>query len=154
PERVADVARLLTGEPVEAVLGTPLDAAYAPIIDVGAGRLDLLGRAGVSQVALVPGLVLDEPWAEPLLAVGATETYRGADGTLVVLPDAGPRLVGGTTEVATRRDALAAFAGGSWDHTASVLLEPDQAGRLDGAPLPGEDGPAGVVVEASRGTNS
>lgn len=155
PERSTDAVRVLAGEDPEAVLASGLRSAYAPVLDVGRARLELLGRMGVSQAALVPGLVLEDGWAAPLRAAGAEERYRGPDGTLVRLDDAGPRLVGGTTTVADRRQALLAFTDPAFDHTASVLLEGDELDRLgEGRPLPDAAGPAGQVLEARRGVNT
>ncbi|MPY93556.1 MAG: LPXTG cell wall anchor domain-containing protein [Acidimicrobiia bacterium] len=154
PARSTDVVRVLAGEPIEQVLASGLDAAYFPVLEAGTARLDLLGRAGIGQVAMAPGIRLDEPWAAPLVAVGAEERYRGADGTLVQLPEAGPRLVGGTIVAAGRDDALRTFTRPGFDHTTALLVEQDQVDRLEGVQLPGAPGPAGDVVEATRGTNT
>lgn len=155
PERSTDVVRVLVGEPVESVLATGLPAAYAPVLDGGRARLDLLGRVGVSQVAAVPGITLNEPWATPLVEAGATEAYRGADGTVVDLPEQGPRLVGGTTLTTGADEALTTFVGPGFDHTTDLLLEADEADRLgDDVTLPDDSGPAGRIVEASRGINT
>lgn len=155
PERSTDVVRVLTGEEPETVLATGLEAAYAPVLDADRARLDLLPRVGVSQAALVPGLVLDEPWAQPILDAGGEEGYRGADGSLVLLDGAGPRLVGGTEVAASREAALLAFTATGFDHTAAAVLEPAQLARLgDSDAAPTSPGPAGEVLSGVRGVNS
>jgi hypothetical protein len=154
PARTSDVVRVLAGEQPDAVLAAGLEVAYAPALEIGEARLDLLGRLGVSQVALAPGLDIADTWAEPLRKAGAVVSYQGGDGTVVDLDEAGPRLVGGTVEVDDRRDALGAFTAPAFDPTGSVVLESSELGRLaDGARLPGSPGPAGEVLAADRSVN-
>lgn len=152
PARQSEIVRVLTGENPGVVLAKGLEASYAPSFDIHS-RLDLLPRVGVSQLALAPSLGLGDVWAEPLRRMGGYERYHGKEGVFVQLPPNGPRLVGGTQTVEGRVEAFHTFLSPQFDHTASVLLEPDQRARLDSQPLPSQNGPAGQIVEATRSTN-
>lgn len=152
PDRSSDVIRVLAGARPDEVLATGLQAAYAPVIDADTGRLELLGRMGVGVVAVVPGLV--DSTEQRLLLGGGVVAYEGADGTLVELADAGPRLVGGTTVEPDRRAALLAFTGPGFDHTATALIEDAELARLgDAVTLPDRPGSGGSVQSAERDVN-
>lgn len=152
PDRSSDVVRVLAGARPDDVLAAGLQAAFAPVLDADTARLELLGRMGVGLAAVVPGLT--DSTEQRLLLGGGVVVYAGADGTLVELADAGPRLVGGTTVEPDRRRALLAFTAPGFDHTATALIEEAELDRLGAeVTLPDLPGPAGIVRSAERDVN-
>ena len=110
PSRAETLWRIVSGEPVDAVLGASHRRAYWASFDVAGTRLDILPRAGVTTIVTAPE-VADEPrWEERRLAstLDLQPVYAGIDGRIyrIAGADGGPIVVPRPVVVNDSRGAL------------------------------------------------
>lgn len=156
PTRTSQMVRILTGDPVEQVLAQPGRAgAENPGFHSSRLRWDLLDRLGVGLALLPPVLSPDDAsWGPPERAATLGDVvHSGPDGYLVRVEGwgSGPQLVAGTELAADDDDALRRFTASGFAYRESVLLTPEQRGRLDALP---DGSGAGEIRAAQRATTS
>lgn len=155
PRRVTALIRVLAGEHPTSVLRGGLTSAYAPAFDSQKVRFDLALRLGVTAVATVPDLELENTTTPGGDLPDTEVAYEGPDGRLlrVVGGSASPYLVHADEVVGVSGAAFRRFLAPSFDFRRSVVLESDDLRRAGVSRL-GRSAGTGDVLSSRRGINT
>ena len=153
PATVTKFARVLVGEPVEAVLSTDTPGSFVTHFGSNTVRTDLLGRAGIAAVLGSPDIGLDPSWAPGAVAArGLRQTYAGPDSTVYEVLGRVPRATVVTEALWARSspDALRRFVDPSFDGRRQVVLEGEPSRPTTATAPPRTPAPASVEWHEDR----